>query len=294
MWQYVEERGTRAPREREFRPASVLVTLNLPRATAVALDRYNVDYVNMTAGMFATDVLALLKDQASAGLRRLAHSHRDSSVPLQRLDLIRDDWQDDAREFLLGREPRWSDIGDGFAIERDFDNSLVGSVDGSIRLLVVTGTAGSGKSTSAMRLTLELAATGRSVAVVGSHAPLRIRGIRDSVRAEAPDVLFIDDAGRFGDGLPALILDLRADAPECLIVCALRSSRYRATGLALLVEEHSEWTVEAVAPPLADRDVDALLDALSRANRLGDLTGKPPTRRRAILSRNAGASFSSR
>ncbi len=288
LWQYVEERGMKPARGRELRPGGLLVTLNLPRAKAVALGRYNIDYVDMTAAAFAADVLSQIEDAAAEGLRELARARMEGHEVLEDLNAVRDDSQNDAREYLLGREPRWSDITDGFAVEREFDASIASSVLDSTRLVAVTGTAGSGKSTTAMRLVLALSAAGKTVFRLAPDAPSYIRRIRNAVSATKPDVLFIDDADRFGENLPALIQELREDVPDTLIICALRSARYEGTGLARLIEDESGWAVEAVAPPLADPDVDGILDALTRANRLGELRGKSPAEQRRVLVEKCG------
>jgi hypothetical protein len=288
LWQYVEERGNRRPRTREFRPASCLVTPNLPRAKCVALGRYNVDPVDMKAGEFADDVLSKMDEAAAEGLQVLAQDRRGREEVLQRVETVRNDQQGDAREFLTGREPRWSDITDGYAVEREFDRTLTNAVGPATRLLVVTGTAGSGKSTSAMRLALSFSGEGKAVARLSPDSPRHARKVRDAVTALAPDVLLIDDADRFGDGLPALIADLRSDVPGCVFVCALRSARYESTGLSRLVEAQGDWAVEQSAPPLADSDVDDLLDALTSANRLGELKNQTRARQRKVLVDQCG------
>ena len=157
-----------------------------------------------------------------------------------------------------------------------FDASIAASIVDSTRLVAVTGTAGSGKSSTAMRFVLGLSAAGKTVFRLAPDAPSHVRRIRNAVTATKPDALFIDDADRFGENLPALIEELREDVPDVLIVCALRSARYESTGLSRLVEQQSSWAIEAVAPPLADEDIDGILDARagafawanSKANRL--------------------------
>ena len=60
-------------------------------------------------------------------------------------------------EFLLGSEPIWADLQSGRAIRRDSDDHLWSGITSVLQkntsnLIVVTGTAGSGKSTALMRV----------------------------------------------------------------------------------------------------------------------------------------------
>jgi hypothetical protein len=287
LWQYVEARGTRPSRGRELRPGSYMVSPNVPRARAVALRQYNVDWITSTAQEFADDVLSRLDTAAEDGLRTLSRAATQEDRALQRVAELTADSVGDEREFLLGREPRWSDLTEGFAIERTFDADVVRIASEDVRLLVITGTAGSGKSTSAMRLVLALAAEGRKVVRLNLDALLRAQRIRRAVEAEQPHVLFIDDLERLGSSAPGVLRDLRDALPDLLIVAALRSARYDALGIADLVAEDAAAR-EAVAPSLADDDIDALLDTLDRANRLGTLKGRTRLEQRNVFVSKCG------
>lgn len=287
LWQYIEARGVKPRRGRELRPGSFLVTPKLSRARGLALRQYQVDWVDGTGESFEQDVLACLDDAAKTGLKRAlrAPSREQTLIPLD--DATIDDAQGDEREFLLGRAPRWADLADGFATERDFDRSLLEQVQYERPgLVVVTGTAGAGKSASAMRMLLALRAEGDDVAVLNADADLRGYRIRKAVQESDAAVLWIDDLDRFGR-VRDILDDLHTARPDLLVVAALRSTRYDALGLSALVESRSD-ALEAAAPPLADGDIDGLLDRLEQANRLGTLKGKTRAQQRVVMAEKCG------
>lgn len=159
LWQYIEQRGPRGSGP-ELRPGSYLVADALALARRVALTEYNVTWVEGTQESFCAEVLSQLTDQAREGQR--LRSRRRSDVTgegapvLMSLEDVSHDSADDAREFLRGREPRWSDfMGDGFAVVREIDRRLPTELaERACRIVLITGTAGTGKSSVAMRLAL--------------------------------------------------------------------------------------------------------------------------------------------
>lgn len=288
LWQYVEARGARQSGGRELRPGSYLITKSLQRARTIALRQYNIDWVEGTARSVADEVLASLDTAAADGLRVLSRSAAREQQAFEGLPSIQDDSVGDEREFLLGREPRWSDVTSGFAVERDFDRSLLDVVDREApRLLVVTGTAGSGKSTSVMRLALVLSGRGKNVVRLNHDADLRAYRIRRAIETAGADVVVLDDIDRLGDRAPAVLEDVLDGANGTMVVAALRSSKYEGLAVGRLVTSREDAR-EAVAPPLEDGDIDALLDVLDRANRLGALKGQQRTAQRGVLAGKCG------
>jgi SIR2-like domain len=278
LWTYIEARADKP--EREFRPGSYLVTPDLPRARRVALSAYNITWVEARADEFARDVLEPLAAEAGAGRAAIAErlgADHEGRIVLPLLDII-DDSQDDEREFLGGREPRWSDLTHGYAFTRQSDDELAAKVDESApRLLVVTGTAGTGKSTAGMRLALRYAERGKDVFVLNPYSRARFRAIRGAVQVAGVDVLFIDDLDRFGDSTADLLADLLGDNDKLVVIGCIRSARLEAVGdIAPPGVAHEEFTV----PRLGESDVAELLSALDRANRLGELKGLNEVERR--------------
>jgi hypothetical protein len=287
LWMYIEARGAKRT-EREMRPGSFLVTPALSRAKDVALSTYNVSWVKATVTDFSSEVLAKLADEASVGLETIERRSRvESAGPaVLRVADVQKDSRDDEREFLLGREPRWSDLTTGFAIDRAFDRDLAEAFAAcEKRLFLITGTAGSGKSTSAMRLALQESGAGKEVYILNRDAAGSLQALRRGVASTEIDLLLIDDADRFGDATVELIGELLEDSPAMQIVACVRSSRLRILDE---LKDSSYGVVEKTVPLLEADDTEALLDALDEANRLGQLKGKTRKQQRELMQATFG------
>ena len=133
--------------------------------------------------------------------------------------------------FLFGHEPIWADLQSGRAIRRDSDDQLWSGITSALQkdssnLIVVTGTAGSGKSTALMRACLKLTAQDERVGWIDHDSGLSPRDIRRSVKADgARRVLAIDDADTYGPSLAPIVRDLLAAQNNLLVLVALRSTK---------------------------------------------------------------------
>lgn len=290
LWQHIAMRGQRPAGGRELRPQSYLVTPSLPAARRRLLSDLNIKHVPTDQATFANEVLAHLREQAEQGhlvLRRRRDRHNRS--PLLSVDEIRatKDPQLQLSQYLLGREPIFEDITDGYAVVRDFES---GWTDGDSffrpRVTLVTGTAGSGKSTTLRRLALEIQATGRDVRWLDTETDVPIAGIHRYVRDETPQVLIIDDADIFGPQTASFLEELVRTNPDLTVVASARSTRAERFSLARIADEVDTQLV--VVPPLHDADIDALIDALGRAGVLGNLVGKPIAEQRRLLGEHSG------
>ncbi len=289
LWEHLELRGERG-RGRELRPRSFLVTPNLSVARRRMLHGLNIDYVPMDQEEFAA-VLQDLSSEADAGHKAQAAIRRDTPTARivddltrmrqQRLDVNR-------AQYLLGREPTWTDITDGFAIERTFEADLLReSTLLEPRLVLITGTAATGKSTSLRRLALAVEASGRTVGWVDpTVTEVGIPRIRDAIAGSGFDFVAIDDVDLFAEQAGPLMKAIceTPDAPRLLVTArSTRAERFKVlrhiSGI-----DHSH----IVAPPLTDDDIDGLIDSLSRAGLLGQLAGKSYAQQRSVFSRLAG------
>lgn len=281
LWQHLVLRHGRGGRElSEMRHRSYLVTPTLDRAKQALLAQYHVVWLPMTAEEFATSVLSRFTSVAPSGFAALA---AQSGID-NRSGKLRDVAElavnpGEANEFFMGSEPIWADVQSGRAIERDVDAAVLTRAKDQLPLtdlrgiVLLSGTAGSGKSTSLKRFALSLSAEGTRVGWVDRFteiSPLNLRKAMNS--AKAPAVLAMDEADIYGNELPRLLRDICTLDSRPLVAIAVRSSRVdRALASPLLegipVIEHS-------MPPLSDPDIPKLLDALERAKRLGILTGK--------------------
>ncbi len=289
FWQHIELRRRRGPRERELRPRCYLVLPTLSRARRDLLQEYNIVWVQAKGREFAESVLASLKADVLEGLESARQSFIHEKDDISNIRDVSDLLARAPRgktEFLNGAEPAWEDVLDGRAISRSMDERLVeqckhllvesqSNPNGPAAVVVVTGTAGSGKSTALMRLAVSLSASGTTVAWVGRDTEVSPKQLHDFWRSDAaPAVLAIDEADRYGTGLGPLLGDMASANAGRLLVLSLRATKVERTFDAADVPE-SVRKVEFVTPLLSDEDIDGLLAVLTKDNRLGRLTNKP-------------------
>ena len=296
LWQHIELRKHRGGHgTRELRPRSYLVTPALDAARRTLLSEYNITWVPMTAQEFDAKVLAQLRSVRETGLIALSRQPSANPFELRAIPLVSDLATHPAQvsEFLIGEQPDWSDIQDGRAVARSCDEDLWAHVRESASeartkgLVVVTGTAGSGKSTALMRVALRLNAEGHSVGWLDSDGSLSPHEIRVGMRGrEAPGVLCIDDADMYGSETGSIVRELSLQPPYPLVIVGVRSGR-----VDLILHEKLIRDIgvrEFAMPPLADPDIDGLIDVLDRENRLGLLRGKTRNEQRAAFRDQAG------
>jgi tetratricopeptide (TPR) repeat protein len=281
LWQYLESRRGRLRGQRELRPGSYLVTPTLNPARAVVLRELNVDLVQLTAKEFAQHGLLALGAASAAGHAALDASYQAEqrrSLPRLVSDLALEP-APPSSEYLSGHEPKWTDITSGRAIVREFDTDvykaarsvLFSSLPASP--LALTGTAGSGKSTSLMRLGLRLVAEGITTYWIDESSNIDPYMLRSAIaRSLEPVAILIDDADVWGRTLSGWLRELPGLRPRVLLVAAMRSSKVED----LLDPEVLAGTTvrELSMPQLSDADIEALVRVLDGNNRLGVLKGK--------------------
>jgi hypothetical protein len=295
LWQSIELRRTKGPRgARELRPRSYLVTPQLDRARQARLAGFNIMWLKMTAQEFAEQVLAQLREASEAGLSLLKGSLSSGTVGAriaEVADLSTSPSQ--SSEFLLGEEPVWADVQAGRAIARECDAQFEVALrdrletEGIRGAIIVTGTAGSGKSTSLMRLALKASAEGRRVGWIDRHSDPSIRSVISAMELDdSPEILAIDEAEAFGTGLSAMLRELSMLERNPLIIVSMRSGTLdRVLNPAALGDVPIR---EITVPHLADSDIDSLLDTLDRENRLGVLKGMSREQQRLAFRDQAG------
>jgi hypothetical protein len=280
MWHHIALRGDR-PAGRELRPKSFLVTPTMSPARAALLSQFNVRHVPLDSEQFWREYVAPV---ASKALPRLPASS-PLGAPFDDVALVRSQPAESPADFLLGREPAWGDLADGFAVPRAFENRALAQIDAAEpTLVVVRGTAGSGKSTTLRRFALSRQTAGAKVLWLRREASQTIVQLKSAAIAAAADVVAIDQAERFGRrGTDLIKALLEADIQ---VVCAYASSPFDDLGVEHLLASHSPMVVDAAV--LADDDINALLDALTKANRLGRLTGMPRDQQFREFQQRAG------
>ncbi len=274
LWQQIELRRSRNPHQRELRPVSYLVTPQISAARRVMLEDFNIKLIEMTQEQFANEVLASMEAEKQQGFLALASRQAAAAGGRFLYDVadLRIQVDDGTGEFLLGREPRWSDITQGRAVKRKFEAELTDTIkQPKSRLTIVTGTAGAGVSTTLMRLAVEFHAAGDAVHWLDTDADLPLWEIRNAVRAAKSNILFLDDVDQFGTSTGTLLADLIGDNKDLRVVAGMRSTRFDKLSVRETLRGNS-YNLYAI-PHLEDSDIELLLDALTQAKRLGYLRG---------------------
>jgi hypothetical protein len=289
LWQHIELRRSRNPQQRELRPGSYLVTPLISAARRAMLDGFNIKLVEMKQEEFVANVLDTMEVEKQKGLAVIA-SRRAASAGgkfLHSVADLRTQKDDGSSDYLLGREPFWSDITAGRAVKRAFETELKETIEKSgENVVVLTGTAGAGKSTTLMRLALEYHAEGKEVGWLDSEVDLPLWRIREAVRNSKFNVLAIDDADNFGHSIGSLLADFTSDNPDMLILAGMRSTKFDRLQVEDYLRGHSHLLY--AIPHLENTDIESLLDALERANRLGYLRGLSHQQRIDAFQQNAG------
>jgi hypothetical protein len=281
LWQHLRFRGSRGgPGLAELRPRSYLVTPKLDRAKQALLAEFNVTWVPLTAEEFSEEVLRQFDNSAQAGLQLLhAIEAGSGSEPMPEVSALATNPLAQT-DFLLGEEPTWADIQSGRAITRECDEEIWEATRSAYSnsahrgVIALTGTAGSGKSTSLMRACLRLNSEGIRVGWIDRYSQISPREIRRTIKSDSSaSVLAIDDADVFGSELSSMIREISTDDRHPLVLVGIRSGKIdRSLNPARL--DGITYT-EIAMPDLHDSDIDSLLSILDRENRLGILKGKP-------------------
>ena len=287
LWQYIEARPPRARGTRELRPKSFLVAPKLSLGRQSLLGEFNIRFLEGTQEAFCAETLSQLADAAKQGVEYLRAASAAGIEPalLSATELSAAPLED-APELLTGRAPRWADVASGFAIERAFDReTLVAIGQDNVRLVLLTGTAGCGKTLSAMRIAMAIAAGHRPAYVYNEDFTGNIHAIRDAANDVDAGVVIIDNPHRFGRSMVDFLTALVEDSPDRVVIVTMRTTRRDGAAMAKLKEAGA---VEFPVPPLADSDINALLDALTESRRLGDLREKGRAEQVAVFRNKCG------
>ena len=230
LWEHLELRGQKA-RSGEFRPRSFLVAPHLPLARREMLKNFNIEFVPLDAEQFAVQVLSDLKTRMAEGQDRLSGAqryHRRGPI-IPHVSELRQDHSDiNLGQYLLGREPTFRDVSDGFAVQRSFEAEILD--DPSVleaRIILITGTAGTGKSTALRRLALHLEADGKNIGWCNpTTIEVGIPPIRDAIIKSGYEYVVVDNVDLFSAQAGPLLRSL-AQAAHGAAYHRRRAEHYR-------------------------------------------------------------------
>lgn len=294
LWQHVVLRERKTV-DRERRPKSFLVVPDISPARADALDQYNVEPVIGNAEEFLSWVsdiqehypsrgevllelnpsLAFALDTIKAGVGRSNEPRIKRFFESFDRVQIQDPPSDHRPLYLLGATPTWDDLAAGFDAEREINSEVTDIVRaaaddaGELCVIVLTGSAGCGKSTVLRRVALTLQAEGRHIYLTNSEDLPRGSDV-DAVLDVIPEpaILAFDNAEISTTYIRHYIEELSDHTPGPTLVIALRSNAFERVR-----EEYSAIVdvTEVPVPNLTRNDIDALIDVLDENNLLGEL-----------------------
>lgn len=296
MWQHFAMRGRSPTRdEKEFRPRSYLVVPELNASKRALLSRFNIVWLKMTGEEFLSKVLEPLEAARIAGNEYFAQQQKRAQESQFVMHRVADIPQgtSEPTEYLLGAEPNWVDVQHDRVAYRECYNEILAEIsrirgegNGS-EFLVVTGTAGTGKSSAMMTIAMQMEAEGVPSAWIDSTNRVTVRGIRDALSTDSSlKLLFIADADLYGTQLLHIVENALDVIKGLTIVCECRSTKLQrilnAFGNSRI--RGTKYTI----PHLVDNDIELILEILERENRLGVLRGMAPHERRRVLEQQAG------
>lgn len=281
LWEHVIARGEKGGRSAsELRPRSYLVLPKLNKSRQAMLAKYNIVWLPMTGKEFTEQILSETTEHYSAGFTALNNRGSVGNGNNRGINLVSDLAQSDAgqTEYLLGQEPTWSDLIKGKAAERECFNQLwesISKIRASTTLnqfIVLTGTAGSGKSTNLMWSALKLMSAGLVVGWLDSSYKFSRRDFLNALDDTTElGALLINDADIYGGQLSSMVREAIDKFPRLIVIVETRSNKvdqvikpYELAGL---------QAEEITMPGMCDTDINKIISVLDAENRLGRLKG---------------------
>lgn len=293
FYHYLQLRTQRSSRAPEFRAKAFVVSPHLSRIRVRQLEAQNMVVLDVTAEEFVTTLNQQVHQRVSDrfGLIRARYPHQLASLTsstfdmhaeiLKYFDIVSVSPPVDVgptasrTQFYLGAEPTWEDIRNGVDATRSvsvrFLDLLNRDADG-IRIFIIVGHAGSGKSTTQKRLAFDLAALGRRVYYAKSVQALQSDPILDFLSNENGRHIYfvIDDAAAQLDVI-ADVLTRSSPSMNATFVLADRPHVMDVKSAHLGIP--AAHVLEM--PELDSEDCNRILDKLDGFGFLGALQGKP-------------------
>src|SRR5579863_5872511 len=312
FWQYLAARQEKPRGAAESRPKSFLVSPNISRARSEALSVYNIEPVDASAEEFfgwlsqlaefkSTREAVLLEVDPTleevialerAGASRIQINSAEVFFTTFEQVRAREASASSRRDFLLGVQPGWDDIVRNLDADRETNAQLATAIRSiyaddqkGVPLTVLHGSAGSGKTTAAMRVAYTLALEGSPVYFATGRKrpdPPQICAYLSTLKTRP--ILIFDNAA--ADINP--IAELKAAAERLpikpVLLLILRSNQwFQKKYLFQDYDDVSETTI----PDLTPYDIRQILIVLEREGFLGALLQLSPEDRFQIFDEKA-------
>ncbi|WP_369258660.1 hypothetical protein [Streptomyces sp. R35] len=268
LWETLRIAG-RASGEHEF--PGFLITPEGTAADRARLHEAGLRHIRATPGDFVRSRLGAGIQALVDGRRVLTEEYEGTrdGVGIVRVAGLVEDTPTGTREFLIGRDPTWGDIKDKKIAPQ---LSLVDAIEERARpaegerqpIVLVKGTAGSGKTTALMQVAYRLHRKGMNAGWVDRGASRPPQDIEGQSRQQQFDAIFVDDVDMFTRRAAPLLKTLNNDG-RTLVVAAIRVTRQS--------EIDAGFPAEVVSSDqlLTDDDLKKIVRALDKNALIGKL-----------------------
>ena len=293
LWHYIHLRKEKGRGSTEFRPRSFIVIPKLSKLKEMRLKDYNIEWIPQTFQEFSKEFLLPLKNETEAGIQKIQSTSSTSTVndiPLVS-DLMIQKTSQIRSPYLLGAEPTWKDMTEGIAIERDKEKEWTRKIlnykkKESTPIFIITGTAGDGKTSLAMKIALSLLDHSYIVGWIDRNSDIPPHQIIPFLeKNESMNALFIDTPDMYGIGFPQILSRLANQNILKTIVLMIRSNKVDNIIESPLFQNKKD-VQEFATYRLLDNEIDKILKILDQKNLLGYLKGKSLDEQRSIFKGN--------
>lgn len=194
----------------QYMPHAFYVAPHASASIRILLERLRILWVPLDFRQFLQEFLSPQLEHVAAAKRALLAGQQRLTDKVTTVTRSMQTRGSGDRTYLLGREPTWGDIMDGFAAPLSWLGALTDFVQRSDAgsVILVEGTAGSGKSSLLMQLGAQLSAESNRIVWVDSTSRPSPADLRAHVGALVPDYVLIDDVDVYGAAVPSLCRDL--------------------------------------------------------------------------------------
>ena len=293
LWHHITLRKEKERRSTELRPKSFIIIPKLSKPKQINLGNYNIEWIPKTFQEFVREFLLPLQNATKVGIQKIRNTSSTSEIndiPMVS-DLMTQNISQHRSLYLLGAEPTWRDMTEGIAIERDKEKEWTQKILSYKKrevtpIFIITGTAGDGKTSFAMKIALALSDQNYIIGWIDRHSNIPPEKIIPLVEKNNNiNALFIDTPDVYGSGFPQIISTLAKKNILKTIVLIIRSNKVdNITESPLFKQGYKNGILEEFTTyPLSDNEIDKILNILDQKNRLGALKGKSIDEQRSIF-----------
>ncbi|MGP3952834.1 P-loop NTPase [Streptomyces sp. 7N604] len=247
-----------------------IVTPGGTLADRARLRRAALSHIRQTPFAFSIQRLRSGHQSLIEGKRLLSQSYAGErkGTGVARVTALVGEASKGSRDFLEGRDPAWGDIIDKVAA----DLSMVEAMEKAARpgsggrapIVLLKGSAGSGKTTALMQYAYRLHKMGKNVGWVDRNASLSRRDIEIQALEQKVNAVFVDDVDIFGSQAASMLKNL-SNGGQNLVVAAIRTTR------AFVLDATFTPNVVSSDTPLNDNDLKNIVKVLKKNGLLGIL-----------------------